>query len=84
MIKPIQDRILVLRDDQEETTKSGIILPEDKLPQGTGIVMGVGPKVEVVKVGQRVLFKKLDGHDYREGGKDYVILKEFNIQAVYK
>lgn len=84
MLKPIKDRILILRDDQETETKSGIILPKDEMPQGSGIVMAVGPEVSEIKVGQRVIFKKLDGHDFNYQGKSHVILREFNIQGIYQ
>lgn len=83
MLKAIKNGIIVLRDDNEKVTDSGIILPDEEMPTGTGIVMSVGNNVTIVEVGQRVIFGKLDGHDYKEDGKEYVALKDFNIQGVY-
>lgn len=82
MLKMIKNRILILRDLQDEETESGILLPKEELPQATGIVTAIGPDIKEVKVGQKVLFKKLDGHDFRWQGSDYVILRDFNIQGV--
>lgn len=82
MLKPIKDRLLVLRDDHEKETASGIILPKEEMPTGTGIIMAIGPEVKTLEVGQKVLFKKLDGHDFKLDGKEHVILKEFNILGV--
>lgn len=82
-MKMLGERVLVLRDDQEEKSAGGIILPKDEMPQGSGIIMAVGPDVKDVELGQRVIFKKLDGHGIKKDGKDHVILKEFNILGVY-
>lgn len=82
-LKPTNDRLLILRDEQEKVSPGGIILPKDEIPTGTGIVMAIGPKVHDVEVGNRVIFKKLDGHDFKIDGKDHVVLREFNIQGVF-
>lgn len=69
-LKPLQDRVLVKRDTQDEKTKGGIIVPDNaKKPLTRGTVIAVGPGkmvsgkfVEItLKVGQRVLFGKYSG-----------------------
>lgn len=80
MIKPIKNRVLILRDDHDEKTAAGIIIPGKKdIPTGTGIIMAIGSEVEEVEVGNKVCFKKLDGHDYKIDGKEHVIM---NVESV--
>ena len=85
MIKPIKKNVVVLVDEREEKTAGGIIIPgkPDEVPPGTGIIMAVGSEVEDVEVGQRVVFRALDGHDVKIDGKEYTVLKDFNILGVF-
>lgn len=83
MIKPIKKNIVVLVDEKDEKSAGGIILPKDEMPSSTGIVMGIGSEVEDVEVGQRVIFQALDGHDIKVDGKEYTVLKDFNILGVF-
>lgn len=85
MIKPIRNRVLVLREEHEEKTKGGIIIPGKKeVPTGTGFVIAVGPEIEEpISVGKRIVFRKTDGHDIKVGGKDHVILTDENIMGVF-
>ena len=85
MIKPIKKNIVVLVDERQEKTAGGIIIPQkpDEMPSSTGIVMAVGSEVEDVEVGQKVIFQALDGHDIKIDGKEYTVLKDFNILGVF-
>lgn len=85
MIKPIKNRVLVLRDEHEEKTEGGIIIPGKKeVPTGTGIVVAIGNEVDVVEVGQKVLFRKTDGHDLKVDGKEHVVLTDENLMGVFQ
>ena len=91
-IRPLQDRILVKRLDEEEKTKGGIIIPDtakEKPQEGKVIAVGGGKVSEDGKVqpldvskGDRVLFGKYSGTDVTLDGDDYVILREEDVLAV--
>jgi chaperonin GroES len=90
--RPLGDRVLVKRVDEEEKTRGGIIIPDTakEKPQ-EGEVMAVGPgardetgKVQPldVKVGDRILFGKWSGTEVKLDGKDLLIMKESDILGV--
>jgi len=92
MLKPIGDRIVIRPKTAEETTKSGIILPDTakERPQegevmavGTGRIMDDGTVVALaVKVGDTVLFSKYGGTEIKIGGEEYIILREDDVLAI--
>jgi chaperonin GroES len=92
MLKPIGDRVVVRPKSAEETTQSGIILPDTakERPQegevmavGTGRIMDDGKVVPLaVKVGDKVLFSKYGGTEIKIGGEEYIILREDDILAI--
>ncbi len=93
-IKPLADRVLVEPVEKEETTASGIVLPETakEKPQ-EGLVLAVGPGRLLdngerapmsVKVKDRVLYAKYAGTELKRDDKKYLILKEGDILAVLK
>jgi chaperonin GroES len=93
-IKPLADRVLVEPVEKEETTPSGIVLPETakEKPQ-EGIVLAVGPGHLLdngerapmeVKVKDTVLFAKYAGTELKRDDKKYLILSEKDILAVMK
>ncbi|CAM2980600.1 co-chaperone GroES [Paenibacillus sediminis] len=91
MIKPLGERVLVEAIAQEETTASGIVLPEsakEKPQEGKVIAVGSGvlkDGVRVpleVKVGDRVIFSKYAGTEIKFEGKEYLIMKESDIHAI--
>ncbi|GBC93233.1 10 kDa chaperonin [bacterium HR15] len=92
MLKPIGDRVVVRPKTAEEMTKSGIILPDTakERPQegevmavGTGRVLDDGRVVPLeVKVGDRVLFSKYGGTEFKLGNEEYIILREDDILAI--
>lgn len=91
-LRPLHDRILVERVEEEEKTKSGIIIPDaarEKQQKGKIVAAGKGrvtDKGDVipldVKVGDVVLFEKYGGEELKIDGKDYVILKEEGVVGV--
>jgi chaperonin GroES len=91
-IRPLNDRILIKRVEEEEKTKGGIIIPDSaKEKPAEGIVVAVGNgklndkgdrvKLEVKK-GDRVLFSKYGGTDVKLDGEDHLIMREDDILAV--
>ncbi len=92
MLKPIGDRVVVRPKTAEEMTKSGIILPDTakERPQegevmavGTGRILEDGRVVPLeVKVGDRVLFSKYGGTEFKLGNEEYIILREDDILAI--
>ncbi len=91
-IKPLQDRVIVKRLEEETKTAGGIIIPDTakEKPQ-QGKVMAVGPgkvleggtKVEMtVKKGDLVLFGKYAGSEVKIEGEEYIIMREDDILGV--
>jgi chaperonin GroES len=86
-IRPLSDRVLIEPAPAEETTVSGIIIPDtaQEKPQ-RGIVVAVGPgkpdEPTTVKVGDTVLYGKYSGTDLQVEGKDYMIMRESDILAI--
>ena len=91
-IRPLHDRVLVRRIDEEETTKGGIIIPDTaKEKPGEGKVLAVGPGARSddgklipmdVKKGQRILFGKWSGTEVKVDGEDLMIMKESDIMGI--
>ncbi|MGH6987593.1 MAG: co-chaperone GroES [Caulobacteraceae bacterium] len=90
--RPLGDRVLVRRVDEEEKTKGGIIIPDTakEKPQ-EGKVMAVGPgardehgKVQPLdlKAGDRILFGKWSGSEVKLEGEDLLIMKESDVLGV--
>ena len=86
-IRPLSDRVLIEPAPAEETTASGIIIPDtaQEKPQ-RGVVVAVGPgkpdEPTTVKVGDAVLYGKYSGTDLQVEGKDYMITRESDILAI--
>ena len=86
-IKPLADRVLVEPASAEETTASGIIIPDtakEKPMRGTIIAVGKGKKDEplTVKVGDAVLYGKYAGTEITIDDKEYLIMRESDIFAI--
>ena len=91
MIKPLQDRVVIKMVENEETTKSGIILSSGakEKPQIAEIIE-VGPGGEIdgkvvkmnVKKGDRVIVSKYAGTEVKYEGEDYIIVKQDDILAI--
>jgi len=91
-VKPLQDRVLVRRIEEEEKTKGGIIIPDaaKEKPQegkvvavGDGKVLESGQKVKLtVKVGDKILFGKYSGTEIKVDSEELLILREDDILAI--
>ncbi|RPJ19748.1 MAG: co-chaperone GroES [Desulfobacteraceae bacterium] len=91
-VKPLNDRVLVLRIGEEEKTSGGIIIPDTakEKPQegkvvavGPGKVNDEGKKIALdVKAGDKVLFGKYSGTEIKIDGVEHLIMKEDDILAI--
>ncbi len=91
-IRPLQDRILIKRLDEEEQQQGGIIIPDtakEKPQEAEVVAIGVGKlnddgeRVPMeVSVGDKVLVGKYSGSDIKIDGEDYVILREDEVLAI--
>jgi chaperonin GroES len=90
--RPLHDRVVVRRVEEEGKTKGGIIIPDnakEKPQQGEVIAVGPGARDESGKIvavevsaGDRVLFGKWSGSEVRIDGEDLLIMKESDIMGV--
>lgn len=91
-VRPLYDRVLVKRVQEEARSKGGLILPESaKEKPSEGIVLAVGQgrvndkgevQTLVVKEGDRVMFGKYAGNEIKVGGEERLILKESEIFGI--
>ncbi|MEI7704344.1 MAG: co-chaperone GroES [Anaeromyxobacteraceae bacterium] len=91
-IRPLQDRVIVKRVEEEEKTKGGIIIPDsakEKPAEGKVIAVGKGKIGEDgklqpldVKVGDRILFSKYAGTEVKVDGEENLIMREDDILGV--
>lgn len=91
MIKPLGDRVVVEPIAKEETTASGIVLPDtakEKPQEGKIVAVGIGAihngqRVPLeVKEGDRVLFSKYAGTEVKFEGRELLIMRESDIHAI--
>ena len=92
-IRPLHDRLVVKRTQEEEKTKGGIIIPDTaKEKPVEGIVVAVGSGISLkngkvipldVKAGDKVLFGKYSGTEVKIEGEEHVILREDDVLAVF-
>ena len=91
-LKPLHDRVLVERVEQEDRTKGGIIIPDtaqEKPMEGKVVSVGGGARNENgqvvaldVKKGDRILFGKWSGTEVKIDGKELLIMKESDIMVI--
>lgn len=91
-IRPLQDRIIVKRLEEEDTTKGGIIIPDtakEKPSEGLVIAVGNGKVLEngkqlplEVKKNDRILFGKYSGTDIKIEDEEYLIMREDDVLGV--
>jgi chaperonin GroES len=91
-VKPLQDRILVKRIEEEEKTKGGIIIPDaakEKPQEGKVVAVGDGKTLEsgqkaalTVKPGDKILFGKYSGTEIKVDGDEHLILREDDVLAI--
>jgi len=91
-VRPLHDRILIKRIEEQESVKGGIIIPDtakEKPQEGEVMAVGSGKKAKDgsvipldVKVGDRILFGKYSGTDIRIDNEEYLIVREEEVLAV--
>jgi len=91
-IRPLQDRVIVKRVEEEEKTKGGIIIPDtakEKPVEGKVTAVGAGKVLDdgkrvppQVKAGDRVLFGKYAGTEIKIEGEEHLIMREDDIIAI--
>jgi chaperonin GroES len=91
-LKPLQDRILIQRIEEEKTTKGGIIIPDtakEKPAEGKVVAVGNGKVGEdgkrialEIKKGDRILFGKYSGTEVKIEGEEYLILREDDVLGI--
>ncbi len=91
-IRPLHDRVVVKRSEEERTTASGIVIPDsatEKPDQGEVVAIGNGKKDDNgkaitldVKVGDKVLFGKYAGQTVKVDGDELMVMTESDIMAI--
>ena len=91
-LRPLHDRIVVKRTEQETKTASGIVIPDqaaEKPDQGEVLAVGNGKILEDgkvrpldVKVGDKILFGKYSGQTVKVGNDEYLVMREEDVFAV--
>ncbi len=91
-IRPLHDRVLIKRIEEQETARGGIVIPDsakEKPQQGEVIAVGSGKLLEKgtrvpldVQAGDRILFAKYGGSEIKMDGQEYLILREDEILGI--
>ncbi|UCG11469.1 MAG: co-chaperone GroES [Deltaproteobacteria bacterium] len=91
-LRPLYDRVIVKRIEEEEQTSGGIIIPDtakEKPQEGKVIAVGKGKILDngkvmplTVKKGDRILFGKYSGSDIKIDGEEHLIMREDDILAI--
>ena len=93
-IRPLYDRIVVKRIEEQETTRNGIVIPDsakEKPQEGEVMAIGRGKRLDDgkmaaldVQAGDRILFGKYSGNDIKLDGIEYIIMREDDVLGVLK
>ena len=91
-IRPVGDRLVVKPAAKEEVTRSGIVIPDtakEKPQEGEVIAVGSGKLLDngervpmEIKVGDRVLYAKYGGTEFKLDGEDYLVMRESDVLAI--
>ena len=91
-IRPLYDRIVVKRIEEQETMRNGIVIPDsakEKPQEGEVLAVGHGKRLEDgllvaldVKVGDRILFGKYSGTETKVVGTEYIIMREDDVLGI--
>ena len=92
-VRPLQDRLLVRRVEEETKTKGGLFIPDaakEKPTKGEVIAVGEGKFIDAtggvrapkVKVGDKVIYGQYSGSAYKQDGVEYKIIKEDDVLAI--
>jgi chaperonin GroES len=91
-MRPLEDRVVIKRMEEERTTAGGIVIPDsatEKPIRGEVVAIGAGKRLDngevravAVKVGDNVLFGKYSGTEVKIESQDYIVMNEGDILAV--
>ncbi|HTM51016.1 MAG TPA: co-chaperone GroES [Bryobacteraceae bacterium] len=91
-LRPLYDRLVIKRVEEQETVKGGIIIPDsakEKPQEGEVMAVGNGKRLDDgklvpldVKVGDRILFGKYSGSEIKLDGEEYIIMREDEVLGV--
>ena len=91
-IRPLYDRIVVKRIEEQETTRNGIVIPDsakEKPQEGEVMAIGKGKRLDDgklvaldVQVGDRILFCKYSGNEIKLEGTEYIIMREDDVLGI--
>jgi chaperonin GroES len=91
-IRPLYDRIVVKRIEEQETTRNGIVIPDsakEKPQEGEVMAIGKGKRLDDgtlvaldVQVGDRILFGKYSGNEIKLDGTEYITMREDDVLGV--
>ena len=91
-IRPLHDRVIVKRVEEETTSAGGIVLPgsaAEKPSEGEGLAVGNGKQLDngdvralEVKVGDKVLFGKYSGNEVKIDGEELIVMREEDIMGI--
>ena len=83
-IRPLDERVLIKQTKQEETTKSGIVLPDtaSKEKPIIGEVTAIGEAIKEIKIGDKVIYEKYAGTEVKDNDDVYLLLEVKNVLAV--
>ena len=92
-IRPLHDRVVVKRWEEEKTSPGGIVIPDsakEKPIKGEVVAVGLGKPLDngdvralSVKVGDKILFGKYSGNEVKIDGEEYLMLREDDIMGVF-
>jgi chaperonin GroES len=92
-IRPLYDRIVVKRIENQETTRNGIVIPDsakEKPQEGEVIAVGHGKRLPDgalialdVKAGDRILFGKYSGSETKVEGTEYIVMREDDVLGIF-
>ena len=80
-IKPLNDKVVAVKQEALTKTKSGILLGEAKEQPAYAVVEAVGPEVKDIKKGDKIIYKEFSANAIKVDEKDYVIVAEEDILA---
>ena len=93
-IRPLHDRVIVKRLEEERTSPGGIVIPDsaaEKPVQGKIVAVGKGKILEDgqvraldVKIGDKILFGKYSGTEVKVDGEDLVVMREEDVMAIFE
>lgn len=81
VIKPLKNKIVAIKEEPLTKTKSGILLGEAKEVPAYAVVEAVGPEVENIKKGDKIIYKEFSTTNIKVDDKDYIIVADEDVLA---